>query len=72
MHGFDTGYHVDRHMDHHVEAELCNVKPAKVIDVLGLKELRFEGMTTGEEHHVEDLVEYLNVVLTFIPVGSGL
>jgi hypothetical protein len=44
-------------MDHYVEAELSNVKPAKVIDVLGLKELRFEGMTTGVEHQVEDLVE---------------
>jgi hypothetical protein len=59
-------------MGHHVEAELSNVKPAKVIEVLGLKELRFEGMTTEVEHQVEDLVEYLNVVLTFIPVGSGL
>jgi hypothetical protein len=44
-------------MGHHVEAELSNVKPAKVIEVLGLKELRFEGMTTGVEHQVEDLVE---------------
>jgi hypothetical protein len=57
MYGLNTGYHVDRHMDHYVEAELSNVKPAKVIDVLGLKELRFEGMTTGVEHQVEDLVE---------------